>query len=251
MVSEPLLKFEPLYEGVLIKRYKRFLVDVKLDSGELVTAHCANTGPMKGVLLKEGRVRLRYVQSPTRKLSWTWEQAQVIDEKGSSHWIGVNTSLANTIILKAIQAGYFKKEFGNIDKIRREVVYGENNSSRIDLLLYPDNNNTEKKNIFIEVKNTTWSEQSIALFPDTVTKRGQKHLKELMHVLPLSRAVLIPCITRDDVIAFAPGDIADKEYGDLFRKAIRKGVEVIPCSFSFFRDSIRWEGKKILKDIQI
>ena len=88
----------------------------------------------------------------------------------------------------------------------------------------------------------------MALFPDTVTTRGQKHLKEMMSVLPGSRAVLVPCIGRTDVEIFAPGDSADKEYGDLFRRAIKSGVEIIPCSFGFYRDKITWEGIKTFQE---
>ena len=90
MLGKPLLTFSPLHEGILVKRYKRFLADVELASGELVTAHCANTGPMKGVLHPGGRVRLRYAPSPTRKLAWSWEQAEVIDENNFSCWCRLN-----------------------------------------------------------------------------------------------------------------------------------------------------------------
>ena len=96
--------------------------------------------------------------------------------------------------------------------------------------------------MYVEIKNTTWSAADLALFPDTVTERGQKHLEELMHVLPDARAVLIPCVSRSDVTRFAPGDSADPRYGELFREAIDAGVEVIPCQFSFAVDAVRFEG---------
>ena len=244
MVSKKLLEFQPLHEGVLIKRYKRFLADVELDDGEIVTAHCANTGPMKGVLINNGRVRLRYSPSPTRKLSWSWEQAEVIDCKGRVTWVGVNTSLPNKLIKLAIEAGFFQKEFGDIKEIKQEVVYGSNRSSRIDLLLSPSENASDLRPIYIEVKNTTWTKDSVALFPDTVTSRGQKHLKELMNLIPNERGVLIPCISRDDAEIFVPGDSADKTYGDLFRQALDKGLEVFPCAFGFYQDCIKWKGKR-------
>tara|TARA_B100000700_G_C14980602_1_gene826188 strand:- start:926 stop:1687 length:762 start_codon:yes stop_codon:yes gene_type:complete len=247
MLGTHLVKFSPLQEGVLIKRYKRFLAEIKLDNGEIVTAHCANTGPMKGVLVKGGRVRLRYAPSPSRKLDWSWEQAEVSTENGSLCWVGVNTGLANKLVKLAIEAGFLQKELGAIKEIRQEVVYGVNRRSRIDLLLSPSKKNSDQRNIYIEVKNTTWVQDSVALFPDTITTRGQKHLNELMHVLPRDRSVLIPCISRNDAYLFAPGDTADKEYGNLFRKAINKGVEVFPCCFSFHRDCIKWQG---LKDVQ-
>ncbi len=250
-IGDPLLKFESLHEGILLKRYKRFLADVELDNGEIVTAHCANTGPMRGVLNVGGRVRLKYAPSPTRKLSWSWEQAQVLNLKESLCWVGVNTFLPNTLVLMAIKAGCLQKELGLISDIKKEVVYGINRRSRIDLLLYPECQNFDQRNIYIEVKNTTWTQGELALFPDTVTTRGQKHLTELINVIPNSRAVLIPCISRDDTKAFAPGDSADKEYGNLFRIAVKKGVEIIPVCFGFHKDYISWQGIRPFNNYQV
>ena len=250
MLGQPLLKFPPLQEGVLIKRYKRFLADVRLDSGKVVTAHCANTGPMKGVLAKECRVRLKYVASPSRKLDWSWEQAEVLSNNGSFCWVGVNTALANKLVKLAIEFECLKNELGSIAEIRQEVVYGINRGSRIDFLLYPSKNNSDQRKIYIEVKNTTWAKGLLALFPDTITKRGQKHLKELMNLTPKDKAILIPCIARNDLNCFAPGDSADQVYGKLFRKSLKQGVQIIPCSFGFYKDNITWEGVKIFQDHQ-
>jgi sugar fermentation stimulation protein A len=94
----------------------------------------------------------------------------------------------------------------------------------------------------VEIKNTTWSDGDLALFPDTVTERGQKHLRELMALLPGARAVLVPCLSRGDVRRFAPGDAADPTYGALFREALAAGVEVLPCRYGFAADSIAWQG---------
>jgi len=241
MIGNSLLSFPPLQEGVLLKRYKRFLADIQLDNGEIVTAHCANTGPMTGVLIQGGRVRLRYAPSPSRKLSWSWEQVQVLGDNGNT-WVGVNTSLPNKIVRLAIEAGYLEKQIGEISEIKNEVKYGVEGNSRIDLLIKPGEGNPDQRQIFLEVKNTTWTNGSLALFPDTVTTRGQKHLKEMMGVLPDSRAVLVPCISRNDADVFAPGDSADPKYGELYRMALSSGVEVIPCSFGFFLDHITWQG---------
>ncbi|MFM7436568.1 MAG: DNA/RNA nuclease SfsA, partial [Vulcanococcus sp.] len=112
------LPLEPLQEGVLLKRYKRFLADVQLDSGELVTAHCANTGPMTGVLQVGGRVRLRHAPSPTRKLAWSWEQAQVQGSTGQPVWVGINTALPNRLVRATIEAGCLEPWLGPIDAIR-------------------------------------------------------------------------------------------------------------------------------------
>ena len=250
-IGKPIIKFPPLVEGVLIKRYKRFLADVELDNGQIVTAHCANTGPMKGVLWPGGRVRLKYSPSPKRKLDWSWEQAEVPSlNELKKCWVGINTSLPNKLIRHLIEATYLKRELGAISRIKTEVVYGAEGKSRIDLLLEPENSNRDLRKIYVEVKNTTWCCNSLALFTDTVTKRGQKHLRELMGVCPDSRAVLIPCISRSDLENFAPADSADPLYGELFREALSKGMEVIPCSFGFFRDHISWEGIKPFRDFQ-
>ena len=248
-IGKTIIKFPPLIEGILIKRYKRFLADIELEDGEVVTAHCANTGPMKGVLWPGRRVRLKYCPSPKRKLDWSWEQAEVPSHNENKKcWVGINTSLPNKLIKHLIEANCLERQFGQISSIKPEVVYGLERKSRIDLLLYPSIQNEDSRKIFVEVKNTTWCEDSLALFPDTVTTRGQKHLKELMSVYPDSRAVLIPCISRNDIELFAPGEIADPEYGRLFREALTKGVEVIPCAFGFFIDHITWEGTRPLQN---
>ena len=250
-IGNTIIKFPPLEEGKLIKRYKRFLAEVELDSGEIITAHCANTGPMKGVLCPGGRVRVKYSPSPKRKLDWSWEQAEVPSNKAIKQcWVGINTSLPNKLVKLLIEANCLDKQFGSVESIRPEVVYGTDGKSRIDLLLYPEKTNKDNRKIYVEVKNTTWSHDSLALFPDTVTKRGQKHLKELMKIHPKSRAVLIPCISRNDMDLFAPGDSADPLYGDLFREAVSKGIEVIPCAFGFFNDHITWEGTRPFKSFQ-
>ena len=98
-IGKTIIKFPPLEEGILIKRYKRFLADVELADGEIVTAHCANTGPMKGVMRPGGRVRLKYSPSPKRKLDWSWEQAEVPSHNELKKcWVGINTSLPNKLI---------------------------------------------------------------------------------------------------------------------------------------------------------
>ena len=247
--GDALLSFEPLEEGVLIKRYKRFLADVELSNGEVITAHCANTGPMTGVLIPGQRVRLRHAPSPKRKLAWTWEQAEVPGADGAPCWVGINTALPNRLIRATIEAGCLAAQLGAIASIRAEVAYGANKRSRIDLLLTPADSNPDQRPIYLEVKNTTWTDGPTALFPDTVTERGQKHLVELMGVLPDARAVLVPCLSRPDVTEFAPGDSADPRYGELFRQAIKAGVEVLPCCFRFQADRVLWEGVRPLRPV--
>ena len=240
--AHQVLPLADLHEGVLLKRYKRFLADVELESGEQVTAHCANTGPMTGVLQVGGRVRLRHAPSPTRKLAWSWEQAEVPGADGQPVWVGVNTALPNRLVRATIEAGCLEPWLGPIGAIRAEVAYGANRRSRIDLLLTPAEGAPDPRPIYVEVKNTTWCDGDLALFPDTVTERGQKHLEELMGVLPEARAVLLPCLSRADVQRFAPGDSADPRYGELFRQALAAGVEVLPCRFGFGSTGVSWLG---------
>ncbi len=245
-MKENLFDFEPLEEGILIKRYKRFLADVRLKNGRIVTAHCPNTGPMKGLINHDSKVRLSYSPSPKRKLSWTWEQVQVLGKDNEKTWVGVNTLFANKLIKKVIEKNLLYEYLGEIENIRSEVAYGQNNKSRIDILLIPKTSDNDNRKIYIEVKNTTWVKEGIALFPDTVTLRGQKHLNELISISPECRSILIPCITRKDVSYFTSGDEADPEYGNLFRQSIQKGIEILPCCFSFHSTNIRWEGMRPL-----
>ncbi len=246
-MNDRIIEFDPLIEGVLIKRYKRFLADIKLKSGKVVTAHCANTGPMKGLLAEGAKVRLSVSNSPKRKLPFTWEQVCVLDKYNEEVWVGINTLFANKLIKKVIEKNLLKEIIGEIETITSEVSYGKDKRSRIDFFLTPKSSNPDNRNIYIEVKNTTWMLNNIALFPDTVTKRGQKHLIELKELIPKSRSVLVPCITRKDAEFFAPGYDADPLYGRLFSESSSAGMLTIPCSFVFDKDHVSWNGIKPLK----
>ena len=246
-MNDRIIEFEPLIEGVLIKRYKRFLADIKIDGGDIVTAHCANTGPMKGLLKEGAKVRISFSSSTKRKLSWTWEQVKVSGSDNEEVWVGINTLFANKLIKKVIEQNLLKDKLGDIAEIKSEVPYGKDKKSRIDFLLTPKSSNPDNRNIYIEVKNTTWTNNNVALFPDTETKRGQKHLIELKDLIPESKSVLVPCITRKDVDYFAPGDEADPLYGKLFRESTNSGMLLIPCCFEFYQDHITWKGFRPLK----
>ena len=246
-MNDRIIEFEPLIEGVLIKRYKRFLADIKIDNGDIVTAHCANTGPMKGLLKEGAEVRISFSSSTKRKLSWTWEQVKVSGSNNEEVWVGINTLFANKLIKKVIEQNLLKDKLGDIAEIKSEVPYGKDKKSRIDFLLTPKSSNPDNRNIYVEVKNTTWTNNNVALFPDTETKRGQKHLIELKGLIPESKSVLVPCITRKDVDYFAPGDEADPLYGKLFRESTNAGMLLIPCCFEFHQEHITWKGFRSLK----
>ena len=246
-MNDRIIEFDPLIEGVLIKRYKRFLADVQLETGQIVTVHCANTGPMKGLLNQGSKVRISVSSSPKRKLPYTWEQIRVLDKNNQGVWVGINTLFANKLIKKVIENNLLREKIGEIEEIKSEVPYGKDKKSRIDFLLTPKSSNPDNRNIYIEVKNTTWIKENLALFPDTETKRGQKHLVELKELIPESKSVLIPCITRKDADFFAPGDEADPLYGKLFRESLSAGMILIPCCFEFHIDHVSWNGIKPLK----
>ncbi len=246
-----IIDFDPLIEGVLIKRYKRFLADIELESGEVVTAHCANTGPMKGLLSEGAKVRISVSTSQKRKLPFTWEQVCVTGAKNEEVWVGINTMFANKLIRKVVERNLLNEIIGEIETIKSEVPYGKDKKSRIDFFLTPKSSNPDKRNIFLEVKNTTWIKGNVALFPDTATKRGQKHLRELKELIPESKSVLVLCITRKDACFFAPGDAADPLYGNLFRESASAGMIPIPCSFEFHKDHVTWNGIKPLKSTKI
>lgn len=228
-------QYPPLRSGTLIKRYKRFFADIELDSGEIITAHCPNTGPMTGVYIPGNAVWVSCSDSPKRKLPYTWELIQLHDIVPT--WVGVNTALPNRVIKLALEAKIFP-ELGDYSVIQQEVVYGSDKKSRVDFCL-----SGEGLPIYLEVKNTTWTKGELALFPDTVTERGQKHLKELTEVVKQGkRAVMLYFINRGDCLSFAPGDSADPMYGQLFREAVQVGLEVLPCRFDVTPEGIRYLG---------
>jgi sugar fermentation stimulation protein A len=234
-----LYNYPPLYPGKLVKRYKRFLADIELDTGELITAHCPNTGPMTGVCQVGAPVQVSYHDNPKRKLSYTWEMIQV-DSTNPAHgdkvWVGINTALPNKLIKIALEQRLFP-ELTDYQNVRSEVVYGLNNGSRVDFLLTGGD-----CPIYVEVKNTTWSIDDVAVFPDTETTRGQKHLRELTELIPNCRAVMLYLINRSDMQLFSPGDSTDPVYGKLLRAGVGKGLEVLPYRFEVTPEGVSYLG---------
>lgn len=237
MNSNLVYQYPPLKSGTLLKRYKRFLADIELDSGEIITAHCPNTGPMTGVCIPGKPVQVSQSDNPKRKLPYTWELIQLDDNQPT--WVGVNTNLPNRVIKLALEKQIFPELIGHYQNIRTEVPYGKEKKSRVDFVLTGDDSQPP---IYLEVKNTTWAQGDLALFPDTVTTRGQKHLRELMALVPECRAIMLYFINRGDCVSFAPGDTADPKYGELLREAVDKGLEVFPCRFEVTPEGISYLG---------
>ena len=210
-----LLRFQPaLTPGVLLRRYKRFLADVRLADGTEVTAHCPDPGAMRD-LARAGRpVALSRSDNPTRKLAFTWEMVEV-----ASAWVGIHTNRTNDLVDAALQANAIP-ELTGFQTIKREVTVG---SSRLDFHLIGD-----AGSCYVEVKTVTMAEHSAAMFPDSVTTRGKKHLRELIGLRAAGhRAVALFCVNRGDCTHFAPADTIDPDYGRLLREACEAGVEVL------------------------
>ena len=235
-MDQPNKKF---ISGKLIKRYKRFFADVQLDNTkQIVTAHCPNTGSMLG-LLKEGNpVRLTRVNNKDRKLKFTLE----IIKSGSAN-VGVNTHRANRIVEEALISNKIKS-LKKIINLKREVKYGEN--SRIDFLV----NNDIDEQIYIEVKNVTLSlKKGIAEFPDAITERGSKHLKELQKIKnKKTRAIMLFLIQRDDCKYFRIAKEIDEKYNSNLKKAIKSGVEILCYNCKFESNKIKIDKKLKFKE---
>jgi len=211
----------PLVPGTLLRRYKRFLADVRLDDGREVTAHCPNPGSMRTLAEPGWRVWLSAANNPKRKLRWTWEIVLAGDAETP---VLVNTARPNGIVRAAIEADQIP-ELGGYGHLRAEVGYGMN--SRIDLLLSsavdggPD--------CYVEVKSVTFLvSEGRAAFPDSVTKRGAKHMAELARVVEAGRrGVVFFLVSRMDANEMAPADAIDPVYGKALRDAVAAGVEAI------------------------
>lgn len=209
---------DKLIEGKILKRYKRFLADVELADGEVITAHTANTGSMKTCWEPGWTVLLSYHDNPKRKLKYSLEMTN--NEKT---WIGINTSIPNKLAKEAIETGVID-ELKGYSTVKPEVKYG---SSRIDLLL--KDSPEDLPECYVEIKNVTLKgDGDLVLFPDAVTERGQKHLKELISIVESGkRAAMLYIVQREDAQSFSPADDIDETYGKLLREAKDKGVEVL------------------------
>jgi sugar fermentation stimulation protein A len=213
------VKFNPtLQQARLVKRYKRFLADVIDQHGKLLTIHCPNTGSMKNCWQEGATVWFSTSDNSKRKYAHTWE----IVETPAGHKAGINTSRANALVLEAINTGVIS-ELRHFTEIRQEVPYGEE-SSRIDLLL-----TNSSGQCFVEVKNVTlYMNDGVGMFPDAVSSRGAKHLRELIAAVRQGhRAVLFFCVQHTGIKRVCAARAIDPAYADLLRLAINSGVEII------------------------
>ena len=210
-----------LFHGTLIKRYKRFLADVELKSGELVTAHCPNTGTMKACSEPGRKVYLSVHDNPKRKYKYTWE---IIEMPASL--VGVNTLIPNRLVYHSIKAGRLEA-FAEYDEVRSEVKVGEKH--RLDLMLSKKGpNSSNAHTCYIEIKNCSLVDDGTACFPDAVTVRGRNHLIELQRLAASGfKAVMFILVNRMDAKKFKPADHIDPAYGKELRKAHRNGVEIM------------------------
>ena len=220
-----------LISGLLIKRYKRFFVDIKIGE-QIITAHCPNTGSMHGLLKNGNKVWVSKSQNPKRKLKFTLEIIQVGKSK-----VGVNTHLTNKIVLNALENNLIK-EFKNFFEIKSEVKFGAN--TRFDFLLL---NKIDK--VFIEVKNVTLSRKNgLAEFPDAVTSRGLKHINELIKASKKNYKIyILYLIQRDDCESFKIASDIDPNYDIALKKAVKNNLNLLCYDCKFFPKGIKLNKK--------
>jgi sugar fermentation stimulation protein A len=213
-----------LLHGRLVRRYKRFFVDIELSDGTLITAHCPNTGSMQGVLTPGNPVWVSQSDDPKRKLKYTWELVEI-----DGTYVGVNTQNPNRIVGSALRSGYIP-QLAAFTTLQAEVKYGAENS-RIDYLL----TDTDGNQCYVEVKNAHYAKieqgHRVGIFPDSETTRGVKHLHELMRMVDQGhRAVLIYCLQRGDCESLRFGVEFDPVYAKTAVMALNHGVEMLPYS---------------------
>lgn len=226
------MRFSPeLEQGRLILRYKRFLADIETDSGEKLTIHCPNTGSMFNCMLPGGRVWFSRSNDPKRKLPGTWE----ISETPQGRFACVNTARANQLVEEALRAGVIT-ELNGFTALKREVAYGQENSRvdfRLDYLEGP---------VFLEVKSVTlgFDDTAVAAFPDAVTQRGARHLRELAILAREGvRAVLLYCVNLTGIEAVRPAEEVDPAYASALADAIEAGVEVLAYGVHLTPEEVR------------
>ncbi|MGD2063899.1 MAG: DNA/RNA nuclease SfsA [Nitrospirota bacterium] len=230
---------EPLIPATLIRRYKRFLADVRLGDGGEVTVHCPNPGRMDGCREPGSRVLLSDSRNPRRKLRYTWELVWA-----GTTWVGVNTNRPNAVVRDAIEGGAIP-ELAGYGAVRGEVPYGA--GSRVDLLLEDG-----ARRCYVEVKNVTLAEGGVAMFPDAVTARGLTHLRELAaRVAAGDRAVMVYLVNREDCHCFRPAAHIDPAYAAGLVEATAQGVEVLVYAARVQREEITVARRITAVDLRV
>lgn len=211
------MKMPPLFSGLLIKRIKRFLAEIRLDDGEEIVAHCPNSGSMLSCDSPGSRVLVSVSERPERRYRHTWEMVSV-----NGVWVGINTMVPNRLIHETLLQRRLAA-FSDYTEVRREVPWGAH--SRLDFLL-----SGGRRTCYIEVKNVTLAQAGVAYFPDSVTERGQKHLRDLQEIVRHGhRGVILFLVQRMDVERFMPARFIDPEYARLLHEACKNGVEIVVC----------------------
>ncbi|MDB2426028.1 DNA/RNA nuclease SfsA [bacterium] len=237
------MRFEDkLYKGKFLKRYKRFFCDIKLPSGEEVTAHTPNTGSMKGLLTPDSDCYITHIDDPKRKLKYTLQML-----KTPSSWVGVNTHLPNKLVAEAIE----EKKLSHLKKYKYFKSEAKLNAkTRIDFALHSHEEVATAKKWdvgfiddykfhFIEVKNVTLAEENKALFPDSVTARGLKHIKELEELIEQGHTgEFLFVVQRTDCDVFSPAKEIDPAYSTALKEANKKGLTVKAFSCHLSKDEI-------------
>jgi sugar fermentation stimulation protein A len=218
----------PLIPGRLLRRYKRFLADIELANGEAVTAHCANPGAMLGLNMPGLKVWVEPNDDPRKKLKYGWRLVEFETPQGA-HWAGIDTGVPNRVVGEALKTGAVPALAG-YGEVRAEVRYGTN--SRVDFLLTGNG----QPETYVEIKNVhLMREDGLAEFPDSVTKRGAKHLDELAAMVAAGhRAVMFYCIQRTDCDRLSLAGDIDPQYAAAFDRARAAGVEALAwtCAIS-------------------
>tara|TARA_Y100000031_G_C8164569_1_gene358685 strand:- start:57 stop:809 length:753 start_codon:yes stop_codon:yes gene_type:complete len=241
---------DPISEGKLVKRYKRFFADIETDDG-IITALTPNTGSMKGLLDAGNKVRFSSNDDPKRKLKYTLEQIKV-----KTSWVGVNTGLPNKFAMELWNSKSYKP-WTKYPFARAEVKI--NDKSRLDMALWKDTDLGEIKKFqpalledhkfhFIEIKNTTLGEDGVAMFPDSVTSRGLKHLHEMIQLVEAGHtAEMLYVVQRTDCETFQPASDIDPEYAKGLKEAKKAGVKVTAMACDLKKGEIRLNPEKLLK----
>ena len=221
------MQLPPLISATLVQRYKRFLADVRLENGELITAHCPNTGSMKQCSQPGRPIYLSRHQNPRRKYEHTWELIHM-----PQSLVGINTQATNLIVREALQARQVDL-LKDYDRVQAEVKIA--NNTRIDFMLSGAN----RENCYLEVKNCTLVQEGQALFPDAITQRGQRHLQELIALSQAGyQAAIFFLVQRSDACSFSPAQDIDPVYSQLLRQAREENVHIMAYDVDISMQSI-------------